>query len=140
MAGTQDLNGLWSGQFYYPEILRMEPVSFTAWIDDTNGLLSGSILEPNTFADGGPSMLSASLQGERTGTGVIFTKRYEAGQNAHSENIVYSGTIAEDFKLITGKWAFERPDRMSGLFVLSRSSDEQSAKLSEKAQRQLVDG
>lgn len=122
MTKSNCMNGIWSGQYHYPGGFGIETVSFTAWFDDRNGILAGTILEPNTFAEGGPVDLSSAVSGERSGTEIEFTKKYDANQCAHSDVIAYFGTASADFTHVSGSWMFLQHPSFTGSFVLSRSS------------------
>lgn len=121
MAKFTDLNGIWTGSFGYP-VPWKESVSFTAWIDDQAGSLSGTILEPNTFADTAAEELSATVNGARTGIDISFTKVYEPGQGAHAHEIEYSGKANSDLTWITGQWRIGGWIEASGSFEMSRQS------------------
>ena len=45
------LNGVWSGQFRHDANDR-EDAAFSAWLTITDGRVTGSTLEPNTFVQG----------------------------------------------------------------------------------------
>lgn len=121
MAKFIDLNGLWTGSYGYPGGLKQH-VSFTAWVDDENGTIGGTILEPNTFAATPASELSSIISGARLGTDVSFTKLYDPGQAAHSHEILYTGKADSDFTLIVGKWRIGGWVGATGTFEMSRQS------------------
>ncbi|MEO0816501.1 MAG: hypothetical protein AAFX86_04260 [Pseudomonadota bacterium] len=120
MASVRDMNGLWSGWYTYSTL--SEPVPFTAWIDDSAGLLTGSILEPNTFSAMDIDDLQAELAGTRLEQQIHFSKTYAAGQGAHEKPIIYEGRADEDFITVRGQWSFANPRDGKGPFELSRSS------------------
>jgi hypothetical protein len=118
-----DLTGLWSGEYWYVGE-PMPPVPFSAHIVDTTGDISGSTLEPNTFAHPGLIELSAEIAGARGELSVRFTKLYHAAPGVHRDPIFYSGTVDPNFTVIDGEWVLHPPGHiaMSGRFVLVRVS------------------
>ncbi len=121
MTDYSDMNGIWSGRYEYSG--RGEAVKFTAWFDDQDGALSGTILEPNTFALSSAEDLQADITGARHGLEVEFTKTYQAGSGAHNVPIIYSGTVDKAFTLLRGTWVFpDGPMFDKGIFEMSRAS------------------
>ena len=120
MPGIGDMNGLWSGWYGYAGLA--EPVAFTAWFDETAGLLTGSILEPNTISDLDIDDLAADIAGTREGADITFVKTYGTGQGVHSHPISYSGLADGDFRRVRGEWMFPDPSYGRGPFELARSS------------------
>ncbi len=112
-----DLTGLWSGEYWYG---AGTPVPFSAHIIDSLGTLSGTTLEPNTFAHPGLIELSADISGARGELSVKFTKLYHPAPGVHRDPIVYTGTVDPYFTMIDGEWAFDYG--FSGRFVLVRVS------------------
>lgn len=120
MAEFIDLNGLWSGWYAYSAL--SERVAFTAWIDDTSAILTGSIMEPNTFSASNIDDLQADISGTRTGHHVNFVKIYGEGQGAHGYPISYEGETTPDFQRVDGTWSFANPALGTGLFEMVRAS------------------
>jgi hypothetical protein len=118
-----DLTGLWSGEYWYVGE-PTPPVPFSAHIVDTAGNISGTTLEPNTFAHPGLIELSAELSGARGELSVRFTKLYHAAPGVHRDPIFYSGTVDPNFTVIDGEWVLHTPGfpSMQGRFVLVRVS------------------
>ncbi|MEL6753492.1 MAG: hypothetical protein AAFO57_05655 [Pseudomonadota bacterium] len=114
------MNGLWSGWYTYSNL--GEPVPFTAWIDDSAGLLTGTILEPNTISNLDLDDLQAEIAGTRMGQDVFFSKTYGPDQGAHGLPIAYDGRVDEDFETVRGQWSFADPRNGKGPFELKRSS------------------
>lgn len=112
-----DLTGLWSGEYWYVGLPR-PPVPFSAHLVDTAGSITGTTLEPNTFAHPGLIELSADINGTRGELSVRFTKLYHSAPGVHRFPIFYSGTIDPNFTMIDGEW---RTD-ITGRFVLVRVS------------------
>jgi hypothetical protein len=117
MAYECDMNGLWSGEYRYPG--AMPPVRFTAWFADDGGVLSGTTLEPNTFAPTPAEELGASLTGGRAGADVHFDKIYDPHTGIVQGPITYIGLANADFTRLVGTWSF-RSGGPAGRFSLSR--------------------
>jgi hypothetical protein len=112
-----DLTGLWSGEYWYG---AGTAVPFSAHIIDSLGTLSGTTLEPNTFAHPGLIELSADISGARGELSVRFTKLYHPAPGVHRDPIAYTGTVDPNFTMIDGEWTFDYG--FSGRFVLVRVS------------------
>lgn len=97
-----NLTGKWSGEFAYPR--RAGPITpFLASLQDQNGRLSGSIMEPD-IVDGG--VIEASLVGARSGSSVDFTKTYPASAaDDYAQPVDYVGTLSADGTVINGVWS-----------------------------------
>ena len=117
---NKNLSGYWSGAYRYA--IGRPATPFNLFVEDEAGRLSGTTLEPNTFADAGVTELSATITGTRSGHDVTFRKVYDPATGAHTETIYYSGQVNEDFTMIEGEWSFQRPLYPSGVFRLSRAS------------------
>ena len=120
MASPENMNGLWSGWYAYARF--SQPVTFTAWIDDTSGLLTGTILEPNTFSSQQVDDLQSEVAGTRDGHHIFFSKTYLSGQGAHDRPIAYNGLADSGFELVRGEWSFAGPHWGHGAFELKRAS------------------
>lgn len=120
MGKRPDMNGLWTGWYDYTGF--SDPVPFTAWFDDVDGRLSGTMLEPNTFAEDALEDLEAQISGERGGLVISFDKTYCPDQGAHGLPIRYEGHADSDFEMVVGEWHFELGGYGSGRFQLSRAS------------------
>jgi hypothetical protein len=109
-----DLTGLWTGSFAYPG--GQGPATpFLARIEDHDGDLSGTTIEPNTILPGGDE-LHAFIRGSREGRSVDFTKTYDgAAEAAHS--VDYVGRLSEDGNSVAGVWSLEYLD---GTFEMHR--------------------
>ena len=114
-----DLTGLWSGEYWSngPDA----PVPFSAHLVDTGGNITGTTLEPNTFAHPGLIELSAEINGARGELSVRFTKIYQAAPGVHRDPIFYAGTADPNFTIIDGQWTYSHNGH-SGRFVLVRVS------------------
>lgn len=114
-----DLTGLWSGEYWSngPDAA----VPFSAHLVDNAGSITGTTLEPNTFAHPGLIELSAEINGARGELSVRFTKLYHAAPGVHRDPIFYAGTADPAFTVIDGQWTFA-DNADSGRFVLVRVS------------------
>lgn len=126
-----DLTGLWSGEYWCDGGGR--PTPFSAHIVDSLGTMTGTTLEPNTFAHPGLIELSADINGSRGELSVQFSKLYHPAPGVHREPIFYAGTVDAHFTIIDGDWTFGRGSPLigSGRFVLVRVS--RGAKAAEAA-------
>jgi hypothetical protein len=115
---NSDLTGLWSGEYWYGG--PGGPTPFSAHLIDSLGTISGTTLEPNTFAHPGLIELSADISGARGELSVRFTKIYHPAPGVHRDPIFYSGVVDPNFTMIDGDWRFA--DGFSGRFVLVRVS------------------
>jgi hypothetical protein len=116
---NSDLTGLWSGEYWHAGAAN--PVPFSAHIVDTAGNITGTTLEPNTFAHPGLIELSAGIEGARGELSVRFTKIYHAAPGVRRDPIFYSGAVDAAFTMIDGQWTF-LDGSVSGRFVLVRVS------------------
>lgn len=112
-----DLTGLWSGEYWYG---AAKPVPFSAHLVDSLGTISGTTLEPNTFAHPGLIELSADISGARGELSVRFNKLYHAAPGVSRDPILYTGTVDPNFTMIDGEWRV--PQGLTGRFVLVRVS------------------
>ncbi len=119
-SSDSDLTGLWSGEYWYSG--RPFPTPFTAHIIDSAGNLSGTTLEPNTFAKSSLTELSADIDGARSASSVRFTKLYHRARGVHDYPIFYAGAVDAKFTVIEGDWSFNQPENLFGRFVLVRVS------------------
>lgn len=120
MSG-RDLTGRWDGIFNYPRTLP--PNGFFAALVEQAGALTGEIEEPGDEAETG-SPLSAMVEGERIGSQVRFTKRYDALARAHYA-VRYDGTLSAEGDEITGEWTI--PGVWSGTFIMVRAARQDEA-------------
>jgi hypothetical protein len=113
-----DLTGLWSGEYWYVGYPR-PPVPFSAHLVDTAGSITGTTLEPNTFANPGLTELSADFSGSRGELSVRFIKLYHPAPGVHRDPVFYTGTVDPKFTVIDGEWDI---GDLQGHFVLMRIS------------------
>lgn len=111
-----NLSGLWLGSYSYPSGLG-PTTPFLATLEDHDGALSGSIVEPNTVGRSS-EQLGAILSGSRTGASVDFTKLYDAESDA-AHAVDYVGRLSGDGNTISGVWSLED---MDGTFEMYREA------------------
>ncbi len=112
---TQDIAGLWQGNYAYNTPDR-RPVPFVARIEQNGTTLSGSIREPNTFANDDLDELLAVLDGYIAGPVVVFAKSYLGGERA-DHTVQYTGLVDEKAMRIRGDWQI---GSWTGVFEMSR--------------------
>jgi hypothetical protein len=117
MSGDRyDMSGLWEGAFAYPAY-RGPTTPFVASIEESEGTLTGTIMEPNTMG-WTTEELEAVLNGARTGRSVDFTKAYDGSSDA-AHAVDYVGQLSDDGNLVTGVWSLAELD---GTFEMRRSA------------------
>jgi hypothetical protein len=115
-----DLTGLWSGEYWFLD--GGVPTPFSAHLVDSGGSISGTTLEPNTFAHPGLIELGADLSGARGEFSVRLTKLYHPAPGVHREPIFMSGVVDPNFTMIEGQWVVGGSSTFIGRFVLVRVS------------------
>ena len=116
MAGAANISGLWMGSYSYPGGIG-PTTPFLAKIEDHDGALSGSIVEPNLQGHLSDS-LDAVIRGTRQGTAVDFTKVYD-GASDYAHAIDYVGRLSGDGNTIRGVWSLADLD---GSFEMHREA------------------
>ncbi len=109
------LTGSWSGAYRYPGTGDEETV-FNAQIEEVGGAFIGQTQEPNHFAAGAGNVLTADIEGVRTGAAVTFTKFYHHGGIAHA--VRYQGLADDALTRIEGAWTIR--STWSGSFFMLR--------------------
>ena len=117
MSAKLDLGGRWIGIFNYPS--RLPPEQFEAELRDTDGLITGVTSEPGLTG----AILTAVIDGTRSGTAVTFTKRYDDYEEMPHQ-VLYTGTVAADGNEIEGRW--EISPAWSGSFIMIREGRTQA--------------
>ena len=111
-----NLSGLWLGSFSYPA--GQGPLTpFLASIEDHDGSLGGSVVEPNMIGSAS-EQLQAFVSGSRSGTAVDFTKMYD-GESDAAHAVDYVGQLSFDGNSITGVWSLAE---MDGTFAMHREA------------------
>lgn len=107
-----DLSGHWFGIYDYGP--GQPQVGFEAELLDLGGKLSG---ETSEVADGYDR--NAKLVGGRSGSRVVFNKRYIASPDLrYAASVNYDGTLREGGEEVSGRWSI--PDRIAGSFIMFR--------------------
>lgn len=113
---TREASGVWTGMFQRDGNDTPE-VPFSAWLTVRAGRLSGSTLEPNTFAEGHGDELDALVRGHIDEKEIVFIKSYNG---LDQEPVYFEGEIMDHGNRIAGKWYFGWPDEISGSFEMTR--------------------
>ena len=116
-----NLTGRWDGVFSYPDVPEAGPTTpFLATLSDSNGVLSGEVIEPNEYH---PGTAQSTILGQRIGRSVHWEKRYHGAGEEYHATVLYFGSVSEDGETITGEW---RIDHWRGPFEMTRgfSADE----------------
>ncbi len=108
------VSGHWKGRYYYED--GRQSVPFYADLFETETGFEGKISEPNTFASGQTTSLTADMRGRLNGNEIWFRKTYD-GRGGQSHSIDYKGVISEDGLSVNGRWQLSGS---SGRFELYR--------------------
>lgn len=119
MTGNLDLSGRWIGMFNYPT--GLPPGRFDAELRDGGGPITGITTETSERTGG---LLTAIVDGTRTGTAVVFTKRYDDFEEM-PHIVQYSGSVDASGDEIDGQWKI--PGSWSGTFLMVRESKSEVA-------------
>ena len=104
------------GSFSYPA--GQGPTTpFLAKLEDQDGSLSGSMIEPNTVGLSSDE-LEAMISGSRQGRAVDFTKTYDGASDA-AHAVDYVGRVSADGNTISGVWSLAE---MDGTFEMHREA------------------
>lgn len=112
----QSLTGLWSGAYRYPADAYPETV-FNATIEERDGAFTGSTQEPNLRRPWRGDVVTADIDGVRTGQDVTFTK-FMNGTGDMRHAVRYDGVADEKLTRIDGTWTI--PGEWSGTFFMTR--------------------
>ena len=111
-----NISGLWMGSYSYPS--GAGPTTpFLASIEDHDGSLTGSIMEPNTMG-ASSTELQSFIAGARQGFSIDFTKTYDGGSDA-AHAVDYVGRLSADGNVISGMWSL---GPMDGSFEMRREA------------------
>ncbi len=105
------ITGSWWGNYYYSSATKA--YGFEAVFVDSNGALSGNILDMGTLGE-------ATVTGTFSSPVVGFTKVYYKGGNAP---VKYDGTMSSDGKSMTGTWQI--PPTARGSWIAWRIDEEE---------------
>jgi hypothetical protein len=112
---------MWSGAYRYPGDAEPETV-FTAWIEEVSGAFTGRTEEPNVLRLGPESVVTADIDGARSGADVRFSK-FMDGSGGMRHVILYAGVVDEALTHISGVWTV--PGEWSGSFFMARDATEE---------------
>lgn len=115
---TINLSGAWRGQYFYP--IKIEPVVFTAQIQETESLINGDFTE---IAE--DKRLNSIINGFRNDQIISFIKLYDNSDYDFDE-VHYKGEVSSDCNRIEGIWTI--PQIWSGNFVMTRETSRSIAK------------
>lgn len=119
--GETNLTGRWTGVYFYPPdpianpFDDMAPTPFTAQLLDVAGHVTGQTVEPDLLSGPGAPDIHATLEGDRSGSTLTFTK-FPDGWQTHT--IDYIGRISADGATISGDWIIHGD--WSGAFRMQR--------------------
>lgn len=116
---ASSLSGSWSGAYRYPNDALPETV-FEAQIEDVGGAFTGATTEPNILRPWLGEVVTADIEGVRTGQGVTFTK-FMDGSGGMDHAIRYDGEANAGLTRIEGTWTIPRV--WSGTFFMTRNDD-----------------
>lgn len=114
--GSRDVTGRWDGIFNYPRSLP--PNGFVAVLIERAGVITGETEEASDRRTDRGAALPAAIEGDRIGSAVRFTKRYDDRVRAHS--VHYAGTLSPEGDEIVGEWTI--PGVWSGSFIMVRQA------------------
>jgi hypothetical protein len=111
-----DLNGAWTGVYFYPDEDLSTP--FVATLIEAGGGISGMTEERDNYEIFGSPIVYANLSGSRDGQTVAFRKTYENAPDDQSP-IDYEGDVNTELTRIEGQWTI--PGVWSGRFLMTRA-------------------
>lgn len=127
------LTGSWSGAYRFPGDRFPETV-FNVQIEEVGGAFTGSMQEPNAFRHGPGAVVTAEIEGERSGQSVTFTKFYD-GSGGMNHAVRYEGQANADLTRIEGRWSIPRD--WSGTFFMVRDDAGAEAEAEAAAEEEI---
>lgn len=124
------LTGAWSGAYRFPGDVLPETV-FNVQIEEVAGAFTGALQEPNLLLRGGGGVVTADIEGVRTGRDVVFTKFYD-GSGGMDHAVRYEGAVDDALTRIDGVWTI--PGDWSGQFFMVRDDAGEAASAEEHAE------
>jgi hypothetical protein len=112
----ENLTGVWHGLYSYAAY--REPVYFVATLIDTGSMIAGTTHESEIGESGAPLTLFASIDGQKNGHSVSFTKSYD-GSGGWDHSVAYDGELSTDCSEIEGQWTIA--GKASGRFLMIRN-------------------
>jgi hypothetical protein len=116
------VTGTWAGTYFYADDGSgpRPPVYFFADLVLDHGVLTGHIVEPNTFGDDAEAELRANVLGTINEDGIVaFRKTYD-GTAGISHVVLYEGRLDDDRTTIEGRWTVGSGTQ--GQFIMSRQA------------------
>ena len=129
----RSLSGAWSGAYRYPGDALPETV-FNAVIEEIGGAFAGRTQELNILRRGGAKIVTAEIEGKRSGLDIAFTK-FMDGSGGMRHAIRYVGTANDALTHIEGKWSI--PRAWSGTFFMDRDDPGESVSAEQTEQVEL---
>lgn len=115
-------HAVWTGRYWLKDQNR-EGVPFSIWMRVIDGKLTGTSLEPNTWALIDNEELDATLSGHVADEEIVFLKTYTAFEH---EPVYFEGELSDDGRRVVGKWYFGWPHEWSGPFEMTCSAADAS--------------
>lgn len=112
---SHNVTGRWEGIFNYPR--GMAPNGFAATLVEQAGAITGETHERSDVGQERGDELVAMVEGDRVGSAVRFTKRYDDLARADYA-VRYDGTLSPEGDEIVGEWTI--PGVWSGSFIMVR--------------------
>jgi hypothetical protein len=112
-----NLTGIWHGLYTYP--VARARVLFDATLIESGAWLTGSTHEVAASGRAKGQTLYATLEGQRAGCRVTFTKTYDGTVPGYGV-VEYEGTLGADASEIEGHWSIR--GSWSGKFLMIRST------------------
>jgi hypothetical protein len=125
MSKPLDLSGRWSGVYFYPNDPIWNPddvmpaTTFNAELVDSEGRVSGTVVEPDNLYCNGSRTIPSVVDGSHDGRTLRFAKFSEA-EEGYESPIHYEGAISADGLTVDGSWSI--PGDWSGTFRMQRQS------------------
>jgi hypothetical protein len=129
-----DMTGLWHGAYVYPAFAG-PTTPFVANIVDRDGIISGTIIEPNLVGFLSEE-LEATIAGSRSGRAVDFIKTYDGKSDANN-SVDYVGQVSAEGDLVTGVWSYESWD---GTFEMRRDARLEEVLAADTAEELVIPG
>ncbi len=109
MSDPADVTGVWYGRY----VSRDQDNGFIAVLEETAGVFTGTITEPDARSGG---IRRANVAGRRDGAAIAFIKQYD-GSGGWVHAVHYGGRIDGEGTEIAGGW---KVDWTSGSFTMTR--------------------